>query len=132
MKKIIALFCMALLVGVVCAPTPASAQASWKEHIEVYNLNVPLGIKVPAGSLVFRADSNFWMIADSAFAKTDSGITMVRRGSTYIRMLYDDNLLKYSLTSDTTSTKLRNGSARLTTKYLWIRVNGTWKKIAWQ
>lgn len=129
MKKVWLFLCVLLLIGVVCSPTSVKAQASKKQYTEIYNLNVPLGIKVVAGDLIYRADSGFWMIADSSFAKTDSGITMVRRGGTRFHFLTNTPFVKYSLSADTASTTLRNGTIRVTTKYLWIRVNGTWKKI---
>lgn len=106
------------------------SQATKKDHIEIYALNKALGINVPAGSLVYRADSNFWMIVDSAYAKADSGTTILREG--YYRLQYDDNYIKYGMTADTASTKLRNGSMRLTNLNLWIKRNGTWKKLVLQ
>lgn len=126
MKKIMLIFTVLLFA------IAGFSQATKKDHIEIYSLTKPLGINIPAGSLCYRADSNFWIVCDSAFSKADSGATIVRQGGTYFRVLYDDNYLKYALTADTTSTKLRNGSVRLTTKYIWIKVNGTWKKIAWE
>ena len=123
MKKVITIFCLLLFTGAVFG------QATIKQHYEISTLAKPLGIKLPIGALVWRADSSFFMVMDSTFAKTDSGTTIVRKGSTYFHFLTDTRYFKYSLSGDTASTTLRNGSVRLTTKYIWIRVNGTWKKI---
>jgi len=123
MKKILALFFLVLFAGAVMG------QATIKQHYEISTLAKPLGIKLTPGSLVWRADSAFWMVMDSTFAKTDSGTTIVRKGSTYFHFPTDSKLVKYSLGADTASTTLRSGAMRLTVKYLWIKVNGTWKKI---
>jgi len=128
MKKFLVI--ITLLAAFIGASTATvQAQATRKGHIEIYSLTKPLGIKINIGELVYRADSGFWIIMDSTFAKTDSGATIVRKGSAYFHFNTDGKQVKYTAGADSASTILRTGAERATATHLWLKVNGSWKKL---
>jgi hypothetical protein len=129
MKKF-ALFLICLCALVVFRQE-YQAQASVKQYTEIYSITVPLSIKVPAHTLIFRADSSFWMITDSTFLKTDSGCTILRKGPSYyhVTTIYHP---KYTTGADSASIVLRDGAIRYTNTNEWIKRNRVWKKIPLQ
>lgn len=126
MKK---LFFLSIIFLFCFASVQTYGQATRKQYIEVYSVSVPLGLSIPAGSLVYRADSNFWIVTKLALAKSDSMTMCIRRGwrSYYDFVGKDASIIKWTMSADSNSATLPSGSMRVTNTNLWIKIGTTWK-----